>query len=263
MTPVHTRSCPQGGQRAGGASPRWAPTVCQARRTGMTTGGLSERPAPQRPGLGSHGLVPPVRPDHPGLWPRDRLEPALEPVRHGHGHPLGRGAATCGLHLAGAMPAGAVGAVPGHAARLFARTTPQSARQLGHDTCPVTRALHEPPVPLRLRRGAEAVHEGDQGLRAHRLGEDPRPTGAGLAQRVHQLAPQDRHHHTGREEKPVAHHAPLSRRAQPTPRDATRQMGRHQQGLTPGVQRGDHPRLAPQRRGSRQPGGQGVAHGLH
>jgi hypothetical protein len=158
-----------------------------------------------------------IRPHHPRLRHRDLAEPPLQKVRHGPRHLVGRGGPRVGLRLPRARGAGDAGAVVRHQTAVLEWAAPQRARQRRDHAGPVALALHDPHMPLGLRRMASAVQEVEPRLRAHRLGQGQRATPQGLPERRHPLPPKDGHAHAGREQKPVAHRHPLPRRGQPPP----------------------------------------------
>ena len=116
MTPVHTSSWPQVGHRSGWASPRWAHTVCQSRRTGTSTGGCPSAVRQTARASACVVMVQPIAPHHARLGHRDMQQPPLEKVRHGQRHPLGRGGPRVGLLLPRAIGEGDAVAVPRHQA---------------------------------------------------------------------------------------------------------------------------------------------------
>src|SRR5262249_57141777 len=102
-------------------------------------------------------MVEPVRADGPCLRYRDMLQPPLEKIGDGQGHPLGGGLPSVCLLRARTIAEGDVLAVPGHETRVFDRATPEVARQICHDACTVAIALHDAHVPLRLPRVAQTI----------------------------------------------------------------------------------------------------------
>src|SRR5262245_64055146 len=102
-------------------------------------------------------MVEPVRADGPCLRDRDMLQPPLEKIGDGQGHPLGGGLPSVCLLSARTIAEGDVLAVPGHEARVCDRATPEVARQIRHDACTVAIAIHDETVPLRLHRVARTM----------------------------------------------------------------------------------------------------------
>jgi hypothetical protein len=143
-------------------------------------------------------MVQPIRPHDPRLRHGDMQEPPVQNVRHGPRHPLERGGPRVGRLLPGARGEGDAGAVIGYQPRVLERAAPQGPCEICDDPGPVAIALHDPHMPLRLRRVTQAVQEVDHLLRPHRLRQGEHPTGTGLPDRVHQLPPTDGHHHPRR-----------------------------------------------------------------
>ena len=239
------------------------PTLGTHRLPVQTSGDLQGR-LPKRRAAGGEGrgvawMVQPVSPHHARLGHRDMEEPPLQKVGHGQGHPLGRGGRRVGLLLPCAIGEGDAVTVIRHQAGVLDRTAPQVARQIRHHTSAMAIALHDPHMPLRLRRVAQAVQEVEPLLRAHRRGQSQRPARQGLPDGRHHLAPKHGHDHPGGQQKPVADGYPRARWGSPTPRDEAVHVRVQDQRLTPGVQRREDARLCPKILGVRQQGTQGVA----
>ena len=99
---------------------------------------------------------------------------------------------------------------------------------------------------------AETVEQVEHLLRTQRLRHHQRPARQRTPDRAEHLAPKHRHDDPRREQKPVADGLPVPVWRHPTTRDQTMHMGMQHQGLAPGVQRSDDPRLRAQILGVRQ-----------
>src|SRR5262252_9840656 len=104
-------------------------------------------------------MVQPIRPQAPRLGYGHMQQPALEKVGDGQGHLLEPRTRAISLLMTGATGEGDAGAVVRHQAAILDGTAPEIAGQIRHHPGTVRIALHDPHVPLRLCRVAEAVEE--------------------------------------------------------------------------------------------------------
>jgi len=215
-------------------------------------GRLPEMGPAQRERLWVGLRVQPIAPHHAGLGDWHMQQPALKKVRDWQGHPLKPRARAGSLLLPGAIGEGGAVPVPRHKPGILEGAAAQIAGEIRDYPRAVRIALHNPHVPLRLRRVAQAVQEVEHLLRSHRLRQGQRATRQGLPERRHHLPPKDRHDHPCRQEKPIVHRLPVPIWRQATACDQTMHMGMQHQGLAPGVERSNDPRLRAEILGVRQ-----------
>src|SRR5262245_9633761 len=147
----------------------------------------------------------------------------------------GRGGPRVGLLGAGTAGEGDAVAIVCYQPAVLDGTTTQIAGQIGHYPSPMAVAFHDPHVPLRLPRVAQAVQEVEQLLRTHRLEKGKRPVCQGVADGREHLAPKHRHDDPRREDKGVPDGRPVCRRGPPPTGDQTVDVPMEHEGLAPRV----------------------------
>jgi hypothetical protein len=150
-------------------------------------GRLPEMDPAQRERLWVGLMVQPIAPHHTGLGGWHMQQPALQKVRDGQGHPLKPRARAGSLLLPGARGEGDAVPVPRHKPGILEGAAAQLAGEIRDHPRAVRIALHDPHVPLRLRRVAQAVQEVEHLLRSHRFRQGQRATRQGLPERRHHL----------------------------------------------------------------------------
>ncbi len=99
-------------------------------------------------------MVQPIAPPHAGLGDWHMQQPALQKVRDWPGHPLKPRTRAVSLLLPGARGEGDVVPVPRYKPGILEGAAAQRAGEIRDDPRAVRLALHDPHVPLRLRRVA-------------------------------------------------------------------------------------------------------------
>jgi hypothetical protein len=95
-----------------------------------------------------------IAPHHAGLGDGHMQQPALQKVRDGQGHPLQPRTRVVSLLLPGARGEGDMVPVPRYKPSILEGAAAQIAGEIRDDPRAVRLALHDPHVPLRLRRVA-------------------------------------------------------------------------------------------------------------